>query len=97
MGGLVPKFFAAGGYARGTDRIPAMLTPGEFVIRKNAVDNFGANNLNRINDGMSPSNSVYNYNVSIDVNKSNASSDDIARSVIGQIKYIDSQRIKGQR
>ena len=96
-GGLIPKYFASGALARGTDTIPAMLTPGEFVIRKNAVDNFGANNLNKINNGMSPSNSVYNYNVSIDVNKSNASSDDIARSVIGQIKYIDSQRIKGQR
>ena len=96
-GGLIPKYFAAGGFARGTDTIPAMLTPGEFVVRKNAVDNFGANNLNRINDGTYSGNSVYNYSINIGVNKSNASSDDIARSVIGQIKYIDSQRIKGQR
>jgi hypothetical protein len=97
MGGLVPKFFAAGGYARGTDRIPAMLTPGEFVVRKNAVDNFGANNLNKINDGSAPGNSVYNYSVDINVANSDASSSDIARAVIGQIKYIDSQRIRGQR
>jgi len=97
MGGLVPKFFAAGGYARGTDTIPAMLTPGEFVIRKNAVDKFGLNNLNKINDGSATSNSVYNYSVNIDVADTNASSADIARAVIGQIKYIDSQRIRGQR
>jgi hypothetical protein len=96
-GGLVPKFFAAGGYARGTDRIPAMLTPGEFVIRKNAVDNIGVNNLNKINDGSSQGNSVYNYSVDINVANSDASSSDIARAVIGQIKYIDSQRIRGQR
>jgi TP901 family phage tail tape measure protein len=97
MGGLVPKFFAAGGYARGTDRIPAMLTPGEFVVRKNAVDNFGVNNLNKINDGSTTGNSVYNYSVNIDVANTDASSSDIARAVIGQIKYIDSQRIRGQR
>jgi hypothetical protein len=96
-GGLVPKFFASGGFARGTDRIPAMLTPGEFVVRKNAVDSFGVNNLNKINDGMSGANSVYNYSVNIDVADTNASSADIARAVIGQIKYIDSQRIRGQR
>jgi hypothetical protein len=40
---------------------------------------------------------MYNYNVGINVNESNASSNDIARAVIGQIKYIDSQRIRGQR
>jgi TP901 family phage tail tape measure protein len=97
MGGVVPKHFAAGGYARGTDTIPAMLTPGEFVVRKNAVDKFGVNNLNKINDGSATSNSVYNYSVNIDVADTNASSADIARAVIGQIKYIDSQRIRGQR
>ena len=26
---------------RGTDTVPAMLTPGEFVIRKSAVDQIG--------------------------------------------------------
>ena len=97
MGGLVPKYFAAGGFARGTDTIPAMLTPGEFVIRKNAVDNIGVNNLNKINNGSAPGNSVYNYSVDINVANSDASSSDIARAVIGQIKYIDSQRIRGQR
>jgi TP901 family phage tail tape measure protein len=97
MGGMVPKYFVSGGFNRGTDTIPAMLTPGEFVVRKNAVDKFGVNNLNNINDGTAPGNSVYNYSVNIDVAGTDASSSDIARSVIGQIKYIDSQRIRGQR
>ena len=74
-----------------------MLTPGEFVVRKNAVDKFGVNNLNKINDGSATGNSVYNYSVDINVANSDASSSDIARAVIGQIKYIDSQRIRGQR
>ena len=34
---------------RGTDTVPAMLTPGEFVVRKSAVDQIGANNLEALN------------------------------------------------
>lgn len=33
----------------GTDTVPAMLTPGEFVVRKRAVDHTGINLLDRIN------------------------------------------------
>ena len=40
---------------------------------------------------------VYNYNVGITVPQSNANPNDIARAVMGQIKYIDNQRIRGQR
>jgi len=50
-GGMVPSYFANGGFAKGTDTIPAMLTPGEFVVRKFAVDNFGVDKLNAINNG----------------------------------------------
>ena len=32
------------------DRVPAMLEPGEFVIRKNSAKAIGRNNLNRMND-----------------------------------------------
>lgn len=40
MGGLVgrPRYLSAGGFiARGTDTVPAMLTPGEGVLRRDAV------------------------------------------------------------
>ena len=53
-GGMVPKYLADGGSifpSKGTDTIPAMLTPGEFVVRKFAVDNFGVDKLNAINNG----------------------------------------------
>lgn len=42
------RFFADGGSV-GTDKIPAMLTPGEFVVRKDAVNRIGTGFLNRIN------------------------------------------------
>jgi peptidoglycan hydrolase CwlO-like protein len=127
-GGMVPKYMARGG-AVGSDTVPAMLTPGEFVMNRGAVKRFGPmlenmNNskypsmikdltpttytnvnssmvtpiVNNVSTSVSDNSStMYNYNVGINVNESNASSSDIARAVIGQIKYIDSQRIRGQR
>jgi hypothetical protein len=116
-GGMVPRYMAVGG-AVGSDTVPAMLTPGEFVMNKAATEKFGPllsmlneskypsmigksyngqgtpNNVSSISNNSS---TMYNYNVGINVNESNASSNDIARAVIGQIKYIDSQRIRGQR
>ncbi|MBL1227989.1 hypothetical protein IW492_01935 [Enterococcus sp. BWB1-3] len=54
-GGIVPKYLATGGLAsifkkKGTDTIPAMLTSGEFVQRKAAVQTFGLDFMNRINN-----------------------------------------------
>ncbi len=43
--------FAFGGRV-GTDTVPAMLTPGEFVVRKSAVDRIGIANLNNMNGGI---------------------------------------------
>ena len=50
-GGLVEGLtgFSGGGKAMGTDTIPAMLTPGEFVMSKGAVDMFGANTFASMN------------------------------------------------
>ena len=42
-------YLANGGSISGTDTIPAMLTPGEFVVNKNAVSKFGISNLEKIN------------------------------------------------
>ena len=39
--------YAKGGYAK--DTVPAMLTPGEFVINKQAAANIGSAQLNRMN------------------------------------------------
>jgi TP901 family phage tail tape measure protein len=50
-GGKV-RHFASGGMVPGSgnrDTVPAMLTPGEFVIRKSSVNKLGANNLAAMN------------------------------------------------
>ena len=48
-GGLVPYGFSGGGHALGTDTVPAMLTPGEFVMSKGAVDMFGTDTFASMN------------------------------------------------
>ena len=50
--GAGARGFARGGMVPGTgnrDTVPAMLTPGEFVIRKNSVAKLGAGNLEAMN------------------------------------------------
>ena len=97
MGGLIkPKYFAMGGFARGTDTVPAMLTPGEFIMSKYAVQSHGIDKMRSINNGSSVGDSVYNYSISVNV-KSDANPDEIARVVMTQIKGIDSQKLRGNR
>ena len=95
-GGLVPSYFAQGGYASGTDTVPAMLTPGEFVMSKYAVDAHGADTMRAINNGSSVGDSVYNYSINVNVT-SDSNPDEIARAVMAQIKSVDSQKIRGVR
>ena len=95
-GGMVPKYFAVGGMSRGTDTIPAMLTPGEFVMSKYAVDSYGTNKMKAINNGSHKDEKVYNYNLNVNV-RSDANPEDIARVVMTQIRQVDSQRIRTQR
>jgi TP901 family phage tail tape measure protein len=47
----VEKFskFATGGMASGTDTVPALLTPGEFVVNKKSAQAIGYGNLKNIN------------------------------------------------
>jgi TP901 family phage tail tape measure protein len=57
QGGKVHKF-ASGGLVPGvgnSDTVPAMLSPGEFVIRKSSVQSLGASNLAGMNSGGSVS------------------------------------------
>jgi TP901 family phage tail tape measure protein len=96
-GGLInPIKFAMGGFAKGTDTVPAMLTPGEFVMSKYAVNSYGVDKMKAINSGSYEGEKVYNYNLSVNV-KSDANPEDIARVVMTQIRQVDSQRIRTQR
>ena len=100
MGGgkVKPKYMNAGGMFKSvnTDTVPAMLSPGEFIMSRYAVKDFGLDNMKSINNGTYNGESVYNYSISVNV-KSGANPDEIARSVMTQIKQIDSQRIRTQR
>ena len=91
-----PKYFSIGGAARGTDTVPAMLTPGEFVMSKYAVNSYGVDKMKAMKSGSYEGEKVYNYNLSVNV-KSDANPEDIARVVMTQIRQIDSQRIRTQR
>jgi TP901 family phage tail tape measure protein len=52
--GEQPKRLAIGGVVPGvgnTDTVPAMLTPGEFVVRKESAQRIGYSNLSKLNSG----------------------------------------------
>ena len=95
-GGIVPKMFALGGFAKGTDTVPAMLTPGEFIMSKYAVDSYGVDTMRKINKGDSVGGSVYNNTYALTVNaKTDANPNDIAQAVMSTIKRVDERRIRG--
>jgi len=106
-GGKVPGYMKSGGFATklfsqfasGTDTIPAMLSPGEFVVKQPSVKKFGVSNLEEINRTGSlagSGGSVYNYSVNVMV-KSDANPDEIARAVRKQIHGLDDQRMRSNR
>ena len=95
-GGMVPKYFANGGFNRGTDTVPAMLTPGEFVVNKRAVSGLGISNLNKINNGEMPGGSVYNYKVDVTLNGSDMNPNDVANAVLTKIKQLESRNVRRQ-
>lgn len=54
-GGIIPEYHSNGlpvginWQPKGTDTVPTMLTPGEYVLRKKAVDSLDTNFLNNLN------------------------------------------------
>ena len=95
-GGLISGILGNSTFARGTDTVPAMLTPGEFVMSKYAVQSHGIDNMKAINSGSSVGDSVYNYSINVNV-ESESNPDEIARVVMTQIRSIDSQKLRGTR
>jgi len=94
-GGII-KRFAKGGPIIGTDVIPSMLTPGEFVMSRYAVESFGLDNMKAINNGESVGDSVYNYSINVNV-KSDANPDEIAQAVMTNIQRVNSQKLRSVR
>jgi TP901 family phage tail tape measure protein len=94
-GGIIPKRYALGGRVLGTDTVPAMLTPGEFIMSRHAVQSYGIDRMKAINNGEYPDASVYNYSIAVNV-RSDANPDEIARAVMTQIRQVDSKRLRGR-
>ena len=90
FGGMTYR--ASGGFVRGTDSIPAMLSPNEFVINAKSSRQF-ASQLNAMNAGSNPvfrqeggpsvSNTVNVGDININ---GGPTSDDTARKVVSHIK-----------
>ncbi|MEY3312250.1 MAG: hypothetical protein RL348_1593, partial [Bacteroidota bacterium] len=95
-GGVITGRYALGGSVIGTDVVPSMLTPGEFVMSRYAVDSFGLDKMKAINNGTYSDASVYNYSVAVNV-RSDANPEEIARAVMTQIKQVDSKRLRSNR
>jgi hypothetical protein len=95
-GGFVASKFGQKKFSMGTDTVPAMLTPGEFVMNKFAVQSHGIGKMQAMNSGQSAGDAVYNYSISVNV-KSESNPDEIARTVIAQIKSVDAQKMRGVR
>jgi hypothetical protein len=94
-GGMI-KRFAVGGRVIGTDTVPSMLTPGEFVVSRPAVREYGVDKLKAINSQAYDDSAVYNYNLSVNMNGSDLDANDVATVVLQKIKQLDSQRIRRQ-
>lgn len=53
--------FHEGGLVGGAGEVPAVLQQGEFVVRRSAVQQIGAENLQNINQGISPNVTIANF------------------------------------
>lgn len=65
--------FAKGGMVEGSgfgDTVPALLTPGEFVIKRSAVANIGERALSAMNSGQAMGSNVSNISVNLTLNAS---------------------------
>ena len=96
---FIPKFKSGGMFRTPyADGGLAMLHDKEFVMNAGAVKDYGVNNLRAMNNGTYNSGSVYNsYGVNINVGGSNSNANDIARTVIREIKRLDSQNIRSTK
>jgi hypothetical protein len=96
-GGLIdPVKFAKGGFAKGTDTVPAMLTPGEFIMSKYAVDAYGVDKMRKINNGESVGGAVYNNTYALTVNaRTDANPNEIAQAVMSTIRNVENRRVRG--
>ena len=93
-----PKGYNTGGLVPGsgnTDTVPAMLTPGEFVINKKAVQSIGMSTLSKLNK-VSPSNQVDGFSPNL-TTRGNAPANVGRRkqAIYQKIDYLKSKKESG--
>ena len=71
-GGMIPKYMAFGGKAVGSDTVPAMLSPGEFIVNKAAASAYGPM-LKSLNESKYPSMLGSNVSTNVPVSNNSAS------------------------
>ena len=92
-----------------SDKVPAMLTPGEFIIRKSVSETYGPM-LSALNSQVFPKmnlnssiptlgnkdddGSVYNYQISVSLNGSNLDPNDVANAVMQKIKMSENKGVR---
>ena len=90
-----------------TDRVPALLTPGEFVIRKSVASAYMPL-LEQLNGNIYPgaampkgsaknNSNLYNnsYSINVNVAGTDASPNEIANAVMSKIKQVESRSLRG--
>jgi len=106
--GMVLKMFEANKFSTGgivgSDTVPAMLTPGEFVMNKPSVDNIGVDKLRAMNSGQglfgqSSGGSVVNHNnFKIEITGDNIDQNFIENELFPMIEdKLRRQSLDGQR
>ncbi|MFQ5452237.1 MAG: hypothetical protein ACE5DQ_01615, partial [Candidatus Paceibacterota bacterium] len=90
-GGRVPHLAAGGFPVQGTDTVPSMLTPGEFVLNKDAAASLGTQNLNTLNRGRLPvtqqaaGTTIVNVDMTIN-NRGDLSESEIKNKIMPRVK-----------
>jgi hypothetical protein len=79
-GGLIPKYMALGGKAIGSDTVPAMLTPGEFIVNRAAASANGPM-LKALNESKYPSMLGQNSSPTVPIINSSTSISDNSTAV----------------
>jgi hypothetical protein len=81
------------GRPRGTDTVPAWLTPGEYVMSRDAVNRIGVGNLSRLNSGTY--HNTVNAPINIDLRESMVDEGSVHR-MADRIERVLMTRLKPQ-
>ncbi len=93
-----PVYLNSGGWpARGTDIIPAMLSPGEYVVSAPAVQRVGVGTLDAINAGQAVGGTTVNVAISIDTLDTQSVRQAVEQDIAPALVEVLRQNVRGLR